>query len=268
VTNHFKNWALEDVQKWQSGGEAAIRQGDQDLNLQPYPYRTKFLEAVRGVCGPGPEPDLAMLFEKDSDPEDSDLRVICKNLESGDRRVLFRDATLKNQLLELSFLDVPGDIQHRFTLDRPADAQSCDEELAACILDAIADRDDLQWLKNEHVFHVDFESAYTTTCVEDDFFHVLGLPLWWLSFNDLMTQMKEAGEGLTLSRSRDIAFFRSYRAWARREAYQRKDQALFEARYPGDSLRHYRELAECALREIRSERGATFLSSLTGVLAP
>jgi hypothetical protein len=259
LVRHFREWALDDVAKWQRHSEAAIQRADCGLDIQCYPFKKKLLEAVRAASGTLAERiDPAARFV-----EDSDLRTLCARLEAGST-VLFRDATLKNQLLDLSFLQPLRD-RAQLSLARPADTSSCDLDLAARVVHYVDSQGGSEWLRGR-VYHVDFESACTTTCIDDDVFHVLGLPLWGYDFDNLMAEMAEVGEGLGRGMTRDIIFFRSLRAWARRVAYRRHSRMVFGSRYPDDSLDHYRRLAKGALSAIQIEGGVGFLKGIDDLL--
>jgi len=227
--------ALEDLATFQSDGvQGALRSRLGDL-VVPYDYRGKLREATHYVAEALKLSVGASLY-----PE---LDALTEVLEEG-ASTLFRDASLKNQLLEIPGASVWSDSEQVRTGSRwrPSDIQWTDLRPIQDALRQLRDGpgDGLT------VHNVDFETACALVCPEDDFAHIMsieGVALPDDTIAKVLDSFHQDRERFYVCMA-----FRCLRWFARRLFYQRERPAVFQTRYRLETLSHSSRQAVRAVR--------------------
>lgn len=245
--NWIQKWALQSVQTWQSPD---IQQALREQFSQPltkYKFTQKFTESVKSVWDCLNLPiDSAVL---------SDVQKIGQRLE--DRAIiLFRDATLKNQILEVgAFVDLSLFSRDKISEYFPmANNQWFDPDMALKLLEQVPDI--ISWKQiSDHIWHVDFEMASMLTTPEDDFIHILGLEILCYDYNKIIKIITEYLPDEQPERFHETTVFRFFRGWARRLAYAYNCCDVYISRYRHESLDHYYNLALTAITHLQENLG-------------
>ncbi len=261
LKEHVLNWALSDVRTWQSPIIQEPLQQAFGQALKPYEFTSRFLEAVSYVWNclyPTKPLNQAIL---------SEVQQLGQRLR--DRSVItLRDATLKNQILELPELLDASSVQREVNYDYypTADDQWFDPDTAIWMLKHIPDR--ISWERmRRHIWHVDFELASRLTTPEDDYIHVLAMEVFKFDYDQIIRTISENLPAEDSIRFHETMLIRCYRAWARRLAYAHERPDVFAARYRHESLSHYFSLALTATKHLQNDLGS-YLYHFTSQAGP
>ncbi len=247
-------WAMSDVHTWQSPmiqSQLRERFGPQE---EVYEFENKLKEAVSYVWNyAGKTSPLDQILLKEIDEFASRLRH---------RASLFlRDASLKNQILELGCLLGPHLPPRCKTVGYfpLVDDQWFDLDVAELLLNRITH--EISWEDvRSHIWQVDFEQASRLTTPEDDFIHVLAHEVFSFDYDQIVKIISEQLKNVSPEHVHETMLFRCFRAWARRLFYCREEPETFATRYRHESLAHCHRLAQTAAGKLQNTLGRKLLS--------
>ncbi len=244
-------WAVCNVRTWQSPKIQGLLRERFGRDQDAYDFEGRLKEAVAYVwscAGRSNPPDRTLLAETEE---------LASRLT---RRAAFflRDATLKNQILELGLLlrsQLPV-THHAIGYFPPVDVQWFDPSVAELLLNQVPES--IAWeTVRSHIWQVDFELASRLTTPEDDFIHVLALEVFSFQYDRIVKIITEQLLDALPERVHETMLFRCFRAWARRLFYHREEPEIFATRYRHESLDHYHRLAQTAAERLRGNLGGS-----------
>jgi len=233
LTAKLREWALAAVDEWQSPAtQNALLHTLGDM-VRPYPFDIRFAEALDFVASQ--QPSIC-----GSDVRADCAKVAARLVDTASTGVLFRDATLKNQVFALDE-DLGVASVRKLKFRRPADVQWRDADVIVRLLRATGDARNVETLA-DRIWQLDFESAFLLTNRTDDYVHVLGLDVIDWTLNDIVREVARRANcppELTCL----TALFRGFRGWARRVGYLLRRPDVYATRYRYERLHHPLELA-------------------------
>jgi translation initiation factor 2B subunit (eIF-2B alpha/beta/delta family) len=244
-----REWAMHDILAWQSIQFQDLLRSKFDNEQAPYEFEIKLKEAVEYVSSRAGSLDhIDKVLMKD-------IETLGQGL-SRRASVFLRDATLKNQILEIAPLLRPHLPQRccavgYFPL---VDDQWCDQGIAQLLIERIPDTIPWDDVRNS-LWQVDFELASRLTTREDDFIHVLAMEVFSLDYDEIVKTIVNCISETLPEHVHDIMLFRCFRAWARRLFYFHEEPKTFATRYRHESLPHYHRLMQTAAQKLRGRLG-------------
>ncbi len=242
-------WAIESVRSWQS--EEVQRQLTKAFRdpQEAYDFEGKLKEAVEYIA----------TVDGNRAPLETPIVAGIKTLASrvAERASVFlRDSNPKNQILDVVALlgeERPSRC-NSIGYFPPVDQQWCDRDIAELLLKRIPQS--IPWERvRSQIWQVDFELSSRLTTREDDFIHVWISEVFWSSYDDIVRNVLAHVNNVSEEQIHELVFFRSIRAWARREYYANEEPNTFATRYFHESLAHYHTIAQVAARELRRVLG-------------
>jgi translation initiation factor 2B subunit (eIF-2B alpha/beta/delta family) len=237
-------WAIKDVLTWQSEKFQTRLQGSFGANQGPYPFESKLNAAIAYVSNcPATSNHLKPAILEQA-------AAFASNLTRRATTFL-RDATLKNQILELGPLlgsDLPNRCRAMEYFPLVND-QWFDPGIAELLMDRIPHETFWQQVRS-NLWHVDFELASCLTTREDDLIHVLALEIFSKSYDEIVNAVNDHLPETEEQHIHEIMLFRCFRAWVRRLFYHREEPKTFATRYRHETLAYYHGLAQTAVQRL------------------
>lgn len=236
LATKLREWALAAVDVWQSSTTQDALLHSLGGMVRPYPFDTRFAEALDFVAGQ--HPSIC-----GSDVRADCSKVAARLVEAANTGVLFRDATLKNQVFALDD-DLGTASARKLQFRRPADVQWRDADVVVRLLQETGEARNWEILA-DRIWQLDFESAFLLTNRTDDYIHVLGLDVIDWTLDDIAGEVARRADcppELTYL----TALFRGFRGWVRRVGYLLRRPDVYATRYRYERLEHPLELARSA----------------------
>lgn len=257
LSDRFVKWALEDVAWWQSDSTQRDLQSAIEIPVGAYDFHRKFSEslAYTARCARGKD----LTHDMVQAIQDEGMTHVCDCLVR-DAVVVFRDATLKNQLVQLDQLGLNSIIAGT-AYSTDADHQWYDLAFIERLLGDMTDGsgeliEQRAESLRDHIVHVDFEACGFLTTREDDVFHVIGLEALGHNYDEVRSLIE--GHLDMAGTVRETILFRAFRGWARRLAYWIECRDCFRTRYRHECLDHYYSLAVGAMEDLEEVHGFSF----------
>ena len=250
--------AISMVIKFQSDGLQNDLRQTKEVSFAAYDFKGKLIESINYLQSRLNVQSKSKLL----DEVEQIVDFLSQRVE-----VTFRDATLKNFIVQLPAID--GDVcdYHNIAKPvgdylRPTNWQWTDTNACLAMLDHLSKPEELQ----NYMYSIDFESTHSLTTKCDDFLHLFTHEVSGISY-DTAQKFLESHLGIGEEELNYAILLRCLRDGTRRLFYKCERPTIFATRYFHETVEYLLLVALEALERLRQNSAKTdFLSSLHSLL--